>query len=123
MGAINRFFAQANLDVTWYYDSATGAGQAFNTDQGVGDLNSFPSTTVSYLFAPGTFVRLDNGTLDVGIVRDSILNGTNDLQMFAEQWIQVCMVGLESLRIEHTLCPDGTAPEPVTPLTCPTGSS
>lgn len=122
-GEIDRFFAQANLSVCWYYDSATGAGQAFNTAQGVGDLNSFPSTTVSYLFAPGTFVRLDAGTLDVGLVRDSILNGTNDLQLFAEQWIQVCMVGLESLRIEHTLCPDGTGPEPVTPLLCPTGSS
>lgn len=123
MAAINRFFAQANLSVTWYYDSATGAGQAFNTAQGVGDLNSFPGTVVSYLFSPGTFVRLDAGTLDVGLVRDSALNATNDLQLFAEQWIQVCMVGLESLRIEHTLCPDGTAPEPVTPLVCPTGSS
>lgn len=122
-GEVNRFFAQANLDVAWYYDSATGAGQAFNTAQAAGDLNSFPSSTVSYLFSPGTFVRLDAGTLDVGLVRDSILNGTNDLQLFAEQWIQVCMVGLESLRIEHSLCPDGTAPEPVTPLVCPTGNS
>lgn len=120
---VDRFFAQANLSVAWYYDSATGAGQAFNGPQGTGDLNSFPTTTVSYLFAPGTFVRLDAGTLDVGLVRDSVLNGTNDLQLFAEQWIQVCMVGLESLRIEHTLCPDGTAPEPVAPLTCPTGNS
>lgn len=123
MRTINSFFAKANLDVAWYYDSATGASQEFNGPQGVGDLNSFPTTTVSYLFAPGTFVRLDAGTLDVGLVRDSILNGTNDLQLFAEQWIQVCMVGLESLRIEHTLCPDGTAPEAVTPFTCPTGNS
>jgi hypothetical protein len=70
------------------------------------------------MFAPGTYVRLDGGTLDVGIVRDSILNGTNDLQIFSEQWVQVCQVGLESLRLEITLCPDGTGPEPVTPLVC-----
>jgi hypothetical protein len=120
---VNRAFAQMNLTVAWYYDSATGAGQAFNLPQASGDLNNFPGTVVSYLFSPGTFVRLDAGTLDVGLVRDSILNSTNDLQLFAEQWIQVCMVGIESLRIEHTLCPDGTAPEPVTPLVCDGSSS
>jgi len=123
LAQINSFFAKANLDVAYYYDSATGAGQAFNGAQAAGELNEFPGTVVSYLFSPGTFVRLDAGTLDVGLVRDSILNGTNDLQLFAEQWIQVCMVGIESLRIEHTLCPSGTAPEPVTPLVCVGASS
>jgi hypothetical protein len=123
MAAINRFFAQANLDVCWYYDSATGAGQAFNDIQVAGGINQWPDTLVSYMFAPGTFVRLDAGTLDVGLIRDSALNGTNDLQLFAEQWVQVCMVGLESLRIEHTLCPTGAGPEPVPVLVCPEGVS
>ncbi len=115
---VNAWLASANLDVAWYYDSATGAGQAFADLQGAGAINPFPTSVVGYLFAPGTFVRLDGGTLDVGIVRDSTLNGTNDLQIFSEQWVQVCQVGLESLRLEITLCPDGTGPEPVTPLTC-----
>ncbi len=117
------WFGQNSLDVCFYYDSATGAGQAFSDIQAPGAINQWPDTLVSYLFAPGTFVRLDGGTLDVGLVRDSTLNGTNDLQLFSEQWIQVCMIGLESLRIEHTLCPDGTAPEPVTPMVCPGGVS
>lgn len=115
---VNAWLASANLDVAWYYDSATGAGQGFADVQGAGAINPFPTSVVGYLFAPGTFVRLDGGTLDVGIVRDSTLNGTNDLQIFSEQWIQVCQVGLESLRLEITLCPDGTGPEPVTPLVC-----
>ena len=115
---VNAWLASMNLDVAWYYDSATGAGQAFDDAQGAGAINPFPTSVVAYLFAPGTFVRLDGGTLDVGIVRDSTLNGTNDLQIFSEQWVQVCMVGLESLRLEITLCPDGTAPEPVVPLVC-----
>jgi hypothetical protein len=110
--------ARLGLNVCWYYDSATGAGQAFNGAQAAGPLNDFPTVVQSYLYAPGTFVRLDAGTLDVGLIRDSALNGTNDLELFAEQWIQVCMVGLESIRIAHTLCPDGTAPEPVPPLLC-----
>lgn len=115
---VNAWLASFNLDVAWYYDSATGAGQAFNDAQGAGNQNVFPSSVVAYIFAPGTFVRLDGGTLDVGIVRDSTLNGTNDLQIFSEQWIQVCMVGLESIRLELELCPTGTGPEPVVPLDC-----
>jgi hypothetical protein len=115
----SEMLTRLNLAPCFYYDSASGAGQAFNDPQGAGPLNPFPSTVVSYLFAPGTFVRLDAGTLDLGIVRDSVLNGTNDLQIFSEQWIQVCQVGLESVRIEHTVCPDGTGPAAVAPIACP----
>lgn len=115
---VAQVFAGFNLDVNFYYDSATGAGQAFAGAQGAGALNEFPSSVVAYLYAPGTFVRLNAGTLDLGVVRDSVLNGTNDLQIFSEEWIQVCQVGLESLRLEIALCPDGTAPEPVVPLDC-----
>jgi len=118
MQTVRCAFATLNLNVCFYYDSATGAGQEFNEAQAAGVLNSFPTTVVSYLFAPGTFVRLDGGTLDVGMIRDSTLNGTNDLELFSEEWVQVCFVGLESIRIEHTLCPDGTAPEPVAPIIC-----
>jgi hypothetical protein len=107
---VTAWLASNNLDVVWYYDSATGAGQAFNDAQGANAQNMFPATVVAYLFAPGTYVRLDGGTLDVGIVRDSILNGTNDLQIFSEQWVQVCQVGLESIRLELELCPTGVGP-------------
>lgn len=107
---VTAWLASNNLDVVWYYDSATGAGQAFNDAQaGSTTQNLFPASVVAYLFAPGTYVRLDGGTLDVGIVRDSILNGTNDLQIFSEQWVQVCQVGLESIRLEMEICPTGVA--------------
>jgi len=111
-------FSSLRLNVTFYYDSATGDGQAFDTAQAAGPLNPWPTEVVSYMYSPGTWVRLDVGELNLGIVRDSILNGTNDLQIFSEQWVQVVKVGIESLRIEHTLCPDGTAPEPATALIC-----
>lgn len=115
---VNQVFASMNLDVSWYYDSATGAGQGYAGAQSAGVLNPFPYTVVAYLYAPGTFVRLNAGTLDLGVVRDSVLNSTNDLQLFSEEWIQVVQVGLESLRLEITLCPDGTGPEPVVPMDC-----
>ena len=117
--ALTAAFASINVNVCFYYHGATGAGQDFNAAQADGTaLNPWPSTVVSYIHAPGTFVRLDGGTLDLGIVRDSALNGTNDLQIFAEQWIQVCHLGQEALRIEHTLCPNGGAPEPATLAVC-----
>lgn len=111
-------FSSLNLNVTFYYDSETGAAQAYDQAQVAGALNPWPASVVSYLYAPGTFVRLDAGTLDLGLVRDSVLNGTNDLQLFMEQWIQVCMVGIESIRLESTVCPSGGAPEPLAILEC-----
>lgn len=41
---------------------------------------------VWYLFPEGTFSRADAGTLDLGVVRDSTLNSTNDYRYFAESW-------------------------------------
>lgn len=111
-------FAAHNLNVTFYYDSATGANQAFNGAQSAGGLNLWPTTYRLYMFSPGTWVRLDLGTLDVGIVRDSTLNSTNDLQIFSEQWIQAVKVGIESLRLNLTLCADGTGPEPTSAYAC-----
>lgn len=118
-GALSAAFATIGVNVCFYYHGATGAGQDFNAAQVDGTpLNPWPTTVVSYLHEPGSFVRLDGGTLDLGIVRDSALNGTNDLQIFAEQWIQVCDLGKEALRITHTLCPSGGAPEPAILATC-----
>ena len=37
----------------------------------------------------GTMVFLDGGTLELGIVRDSALNSTNDYQIFAESFEDV----------------------------------
>lgn len=50
---------------------------------------------------------LDGGTLDLGIVRDSTLNATNDAIIFAESFEQVAAVGPESLRITSTVDASG----------------
>ncbi len=119
MNDITGYFASLSLNVVWYYDSATGEGQAFTTAAEDGTGNPFPQSATWYLHAPGTFVHLDAGTLDLGIVRDSVLNATNDLQIFAEQWIQVCQLGIEGIKGRSTnLCPSGAAPTGVTVLNC-----
>lgn len=39
---------------------------------------------VDFAMPQGTFVFIDGGTLGLGIVRDSVLNSTNDFQVFGE---------------------------------------
>lgn len=111
-------YRELGLTPTWYNDSATGRGQKFNTAQTAGAINRFPGVAQSYLHAPGTFVRLDGGSLDLGLVRDSTLNRTNDLQLFMEEWIGMAMLGLEAVRLIDVLCPNGAVPEATSLLVC-----
>jgi hypothetical protein len=62
-----------------------------------------------YLFSEGTFLFLDGGTLDLGIVRDSTLNGTNDYKLFIETFEGVAKVGVESLRVTSALAIKGSS--------------
>jgi hypothetical protein len=77
--------------------------------QGAAALLEFPDTFDWYLFAEGTFLFLDGGTLDLGIIRDSSLVGTNDYKMFVETFEGVAKVGIESLRIRQTANINGVA--------------
>jgi hypothetical protein len=120
---VRSFVSNLNLTVIWYAHSSTGLKQGWIGTQMSGQvLEDFPDKVVSYLYAPGTFVRLNGGQLDLGIVRDSVLNSTNDLQIFFEEWLELAMVGNESIKITSTVCPTGTGPSPVTALVCQTGS-
>lgn len=103
------------LDICWYNDVADPGIAAA---QGAGALNPWPTEVNWYLFSPGTFVRLDGGSLDVGLVRDSALNRTNDLELFMEEWTGLCMLGLESVKVTSTVCPSGARPDYVAALAC-----
>lgn len=109
--------AKQDLLVTWYMDTATGAGQVFGT-QSAGVLLRFPTTVKSYIFPEGSYLFLDGGTLDLGIVRDSTLNSTNDFEIFGETFENIAFVGPESLALTSTVCPDGTTGPAATAITC-----
>jgi hypothetical protein len=76
--------------------------------QTTGAVNTFPATFDWYLFAEGSFLFLDGGTLDLGIIRDSSLVGTNDYKMFVETFENVAFVGIESLKVTSTFLVKGT---------------
>jgi hypothetical protein len=77
--------------------------------QSAAALLEFPDSFDWYLFAEGTFLFLDGGTLDLGIIRDSTLVGTNDYKMFIETFEAVAKVGIESLKITSTISINGVA--------------
>jgi hypothetical protein len=72
-------------------------------------MNEFPDQFVWYLFAEGSFLFLDGGTLDLGVIRDSTLVGTNDYKMFVETFENVALVGVESLQVTSTINVNGVA--------------
>jgi hypothetical protein len=108
----NTLNAYAEIDG---YAAARGINLCVSLDQNVfsaqsvGALNEFADSFVWYLFAEGSFLFLDGGTLDLGIVRDSTLVGTNDYKMFVETFEGVAFVGVESLAITSTISVNGVA--------------
>ena len=98
-------------------------GQNLSGDQpGTTALGNFPASVDVLLWIPGSAVRLDGGTLNLGEVRDSTLNNTNNYQTFVETWEQVCFPGpLPWLLDGIQICPTGGTGNRVT-ITCATGS-
>ena len=99
---IDAYIASRNINITYHIDS-------FSDAQGAAAMNEFADTFVWYMFAEGTFLFLDGGTLDLGVIRDSTLVGTNDYKMFVETFEGVAKVGVESLVVTSTISVNGVA--------------
>jgi hypothetical protein len=106
---IDGYLGALNVDVVSVLDSTGTLAQSLNTFQAAAALNEFPDTFKWFLFAEGTFLFLDGGTLDLGIIRDSTLVGTNDYKMFVETFEGIAKVGIESLAITSTINVNGAA--------------
>jgi hypothetical protein len=106
---LQSFFAARNINVTWSPDmNVVGA-------QGVTVLAHWPPS-VNYLIYPeGTFIHLDGGELDLGVVRDSALNSVNDFQVFSETFENVHMVGVEAIDGLIDVCPTGAVSGTIDP--------
>lgn len=122
--------------VTWLLDNqpagSTGAGgglaypdQTFGTagsnvnPQAQGGIIDWPHTMVWYVFAEGTFQRLDGGTLDLGVVRDPTYNSVNVYETFVEVFEAIAKRGTESLQVLSNVRPNGAAAGTVGTATSP----
>lgn len=94
--AVDGWFANRGVSVTWHMDD-TFAAQTLP-----GALNGFPSSIKFWLFAEGTILFLDGGTLDLGVVRDADLVATNDYITFVETFEGIAKVGIEVLEVTAT---------------------
>jgi hypothetical protein len=89
--------------------SASLDQNVFGAQSSSAALNEFADSFTWYLFAEGSFLFLDGGTLDLGIIRDSTLVGTNDYKMFVETFEGIAFVGVEALAITSTISINGVA--------------
>jgi hypothetical protein len=108
-----------NVEPTFYIDSAAGRNQVYGA-QSDGALLAFPESIVWYLFPEGSFLFVDGGVLELGLVRDSVLNRTNDFQIFGESFENVAYIGVEALAVESTLCDSGVVAAPTATVDCGT---
>ena len=102
---IKGYLAGSNVDMVGSHDLGSFGAQQGSSAK----LLEFPDSISWYLFAEGSFLFLDGGTLDLGIIRDSSLVGTNDYKMFIETFEAIAFVGVESLKITTALSINGVA--------------
>lgn len=79
-----------------YADAAAGSA-----------IPGYPDQIDALLFTTGTKLFLDGGTLDLGLVRDSSLNGRNRYRQFMETFEGIADRGVENLRLIMTVQPTG----------------
>jgi hypothetical protein len=96
LSEINRYFTARNIAVQWVNDwQVRGASQFGNATP----MAAWPTTADFLIYAAGTFVHGNGMTLDLGVIRDSVLNETNDhTAAWSEEAHLIAKVGHESRR-------------------------
>jgi outer membrane biosynthesis protein TonB len=116
---ISAWFAARNITETFVIDTLpaatangiTSVAQGFTTQASSSGspLQAWPLNVAWNLFAEGSFQFLDGGSLDLGVVRDSTLDATNDYETFVESFEGVAFRGVESLQIVSTVNVTGSS--------------
>lgn len=120
---VGALLARYGIDVTWHLDQALLGGatvEVFPAQSAGAEADWLSTTVVARVFPDGTFLHLDGGSLDFGLVRDSTLNETNDFELMAEIFENVARIGPAQAahRILITACPSGAVANPATAITC-----
>jgi len=123
---INQWLQNRGVNPIWMIDgrpagtygasgkTVTIVSQAFGA-QATGAVDAWPTHLAFSLFPEGNFQRLDGGTLDLGVVRDSSLDSTNDYETFVEVFETVAFRGIESLLVYAAVIPNGASSGTIAP--------
>ena len=121
-GEIDAYLRSVGIDPVYYIDGGFAAGdtQLPGATQAAGALDGFPNTVQAAIYPEGAFLGIDSGTLELGIVRDSTLNSTNDFQVFGEKFQNLARLAPAQACHWHTIdwCPVGQFPPAGTARTC-----
>lgn len=114
---VDDLFNQWGVSPIWHIDgqstTAPGLGssvnQFFTAQSASGAIETFPTQAVWYLYYEGAVQYLDGGRLDLGIVRDSLLDATNDMEVFVEVFETLAFRGFGGGAIQFisSLCASG----------------
>jgi hypothetical protein len=120
---IDDWFSARGIDVIWTADAlkagtyGTGGSAIpaqFFAKATPGETPQWPGQTDNgvvvlawLLFVTGTFQFLDGGRLDLGVVRDSVLDATNDYETFLELFEGIAFRGNECYQVQSTILPNG----------------
>lgn len=116
---ITDFFRRRNVNVTWHLDGIDPAdltvpepdivvpAQFYSPLVTGTEVPGFPSAVSGILFREGDWIYMDGGELNMGVVRDSTLNGLNRFQTFSEDFGNPVNRGIESLHVVMRVEPTG----------------
>src|SRR3990170_18595 len=119
---VDAFLRSTGIDPVYYLDGnfAAGTDQVPDASQAAAALDAFPDTIQWALYPEGAFLGIDMGVLELGIVRDSTLNATNDFQVFGERFRNLVRIApAQACYWETTdICANGNFPPDGTSRTC-----
>jgi hypothetical protein len=99
-------FDLLNIRIQWVTDWQVGTT---GFPGGTAALTLWPTTVQFLMYAAGTFVLGRGLQLNLGVIRDSVMNLTND---HTAEWMEECWliakIGHESRLGTISICPDGT---------------
>lgn len=126
---VDSFFRALGANVTWHIDYEYGQtiadpGGPLAGAQGAGAVIGWPNKVRVYVYLEGSWLFLDGGSLDLGVIRDADLVGTNDMLMFSETFENVHYHGVpgESFAYDIDICANGGYPSALDIDPCVSGS-
>jgi len=120
-GEIDAYLRSVGIDPVYYIDTpSTGDSQLPDSSQTAAAIDGFPNNVQWAIYPEGAFIGVDSGSLELGLVRDSTLNSTNDFQIFGERFRNVARLAPAQAAywVSTDWCPIGQFPPAGTARTC-----
>ena len=120
-GELDAYLRSVGIDPVYYIDSpSTGTTQLPDATQTAAAIDPLPDNVQWAIYPEGAFLGIDSGSLELGIVRDSTLNSTNDFQIFGEKFRNVARLAPAQgcYWVTSDICASGQFPPAGTVRTC-----